>query len=358
MNDQPRPPRWPWIFGILLLAGSALGAGWVLNHSNGNGGTPTQGTPTPQPAPIPESIVSIGFVDAEAGVADLYPLQPGRVKTVVAEGKHVTKGEVLLQLDDRLAELKVREAQADLDAAKEQLAQAEKLPESHQRKVEQQNAAVKAAQHKREAAKHELQIKENLYKDKTISIHVKEAFAEIVKQLDAAVAAEEGKLKELKLFNPQRDIERAKADVEAKQSRLEQAQYARDECRILAPADGLVLRVLVSPGEVLGPNPRAPALQFCTDGPRVVRAEILQEWASKVQEGQTVSIEDDTYAGGKWEGRIKRLSDWFAHKRRPIIEPFMYNDVRTLECLIEVDNAGAAPLRIGQRVRVRIKTGA
>ena len=39
------------------------------------------------------------------------------------------------------------------------------------------------------------------------------------------------------------------------------------------------------------------------------------------------------------------------------IEPFMVNDVRTLECLLEVTSEGR-PLRIGQRVRVKIKQGA
>ena len=70
--------------------------------------------------------------------------------------------------------------------------------------------------------------------------------------------------------------------------------------------------------------------------------------------GQDVTIEDDTFAGATWQGRVVRVSDWFAEKRNKIFEPFMVNDVRTLECLIEVTSAGR-PLRIGQRVRVKIK---
>jgi len=45
-----------------------------------------------------------------------------------------------------------------------------------------------------------------------------------------------------------------------------------------------------------------------------------------------------------------------------VMEPLQYNDIRTLECLIEVDPAPAnqSPdnlLRIGQRVRVELETG-
>jgi hypothetical protein len=37
-----------------------------------------------------------------------------------------------------------------------------------------------------------------------------------------------------------------------------------------------------------------------------------------------------------------------------ILEPFMVNDVRTLECVIDI-NPGGPPMRIGQRVRVTIQ---
>ena len=132
------------------------------------------------------------------------------------------------------------------------------------------------------------------------------------------------------------------------------AEFALKECVLLAPEDGTVLRVLTHPGEILGPTPAAPALQFCPKGPKIIRAEVLQEWAYRVDNGQEVTIEDDTFAGATWQGRVKRVSQWFAEKRHKIFEPFMVNDVRTLECLIEVTSEGR-PLRIGQRVRVKIK---
>ena len=114
------------------------------------------------------------------------------------------------------------------------------------------------------------------------------------------------------------------------------------------------LRLDMQPGEVLGTNPVGPAIQFCPKGPKIIRAEVLQEWAYRVEKGQEVTIEDDTSAGATWKGRVQRVSEWFAEKRNKIFEPFMVNDVRTLECLIEVTSEGR-PLRIGQRVRVKIK---
>ena len=59
---------------------------------------------------------------------------------------------------------------------------------------------------------------------------------------------------------------------------------------------------------------------------RVIRAEILQEWASRVNEGQEAVIEDDTRTGLRWHGKVKHLSDWYTHRRSMLKEPFQYND--------------------------------
>ena len=92
---------------------------------------------------------------------------------------------------------------------------------------------------------------------------------------------------------------------------------------------------------------------FCPDGPRLVRAEVEQEYASQVQVGQSATVQDDSGAAGTWHGRVARLSDWYTRRRSTLDEPLQLNDVRTLECLIALD-PGQPPLRIGQRIRVTI----
>lgn len=354
MINEPHPQRTPWIAGCLLLLGTLVGAGWFWHH-NPAGGDTSLAEKSNISAP-PAVTVCIGQVDSDVGVVKLHPLVQGRVLDVVAEGTEVKKGDVLLKLDSRLAEYKLREAQADLAAAKELQAQAKNLPEQHRRKLEQQLAAVDGVKHQRESTYREFKVKEQLFNEKVLGLDVKIAYEETVKKLDAMVKAEEAKLAELKLFDsqPAADIQRAAADVAAKEARLDQAAFALKECNLEAPADGTVLRVLVNAGEVIGSNPVGPAIQFCPKGRKIIRAEVLQEWAYRVAKGQEVTIEDDTYAGATWQGRVQRVSDWFAEKRNKIFEPFMVNDVRTLECLIEVTSEGR-PLRIGQRVRVKIK---
>jgi multidrug resistance efflux pump len=353
MINEPRTHRFPWIVGLVLLVGTALGAGWFLNHTPAVGSDTSADKDKDVNLPV---TVCIGQVDVDPGIVNLHPVVPGRVTEVVAEGIEVKKGDILLKLDAQLAESKLKEARADLDAAKGAFADAEKLPQQHRLRKKQQEDAVEGLRHQREAKAKEYKVKEKVFKENAISLDMLQAYEETAKSFASLVKVEEMKLEELKLFDSQAQtqIDRAKANVEAKLAHVDQAEFALRECSLAAPVDGTVLRVLTKPGEILGTNPMAPAIQFCPKGPKIIRAEVLQEWAYRVQAGQDVVIEDDTYAGATWQGRVKRVSDWFAKKRHQINEPFMLNDVQTLECLIEVTSEGR-PLRIGQRVRVKIR---
>jgi multidrug resistance efflux pump len=352
MNGTARAYRLPWLLGLLLLVVTAAGAGWVLNHSRAEDGSATQ---RPEgDAAAPQGIVCFGFGDVEPRIANLYPVQAGEVVEVAAEGATVHKGDVLLRLDSQVAAIEAERAKVDWEDAKDQLEQARPAPERHQKLIEQQKKAISIARSQREGAQQELDVKEKLYKEKQINIEtLRGAHAEYDAR-DAEFEAAQLKLKELKLLDPNLAVTRAERAVRAKELVYQKAKLALDKCVLRAPDDGTVLRVHTCVGETLGAQPKLPALEFCPKAPRIVRAEVLQEWASRVKEGQEAVIEDDTRAGIRWHGKVKHLSDWYTHRRSMLQEPFQYNDVRTLECIVAVD-AGGPPLRIGQRVRVTIK---
>ncbi|MCI0365452.1 MAG: biotin/lipoyl-binding protein, partial [Phycisphaerales bacterium] len=343
--------------GIVLLVGSALGAGWFLNQSPGDD---SYNHPSrDRNSPPPPSVVCIGFVYNDPDVVNLNPLQPGRIVEVAKEGSAVTKGQPLLKLDDHLAQFKLREAKADLDSAKQQLEEAKNLPEQHKRLIKQQEDVIEAAKQTKEAAVQELQVKERLLDDKVkLNESIRKLYEAQIKKAEAGVKIEESKLEQLlKAPDPEIKVKMAQANVDAKQAAVDQAQFALDECTLAAPSDGTVLRVWVNPAELFAPNPHRPAaIQFAPKGKRIIRAEVLQEWASRVQAGQDVIIEDDTAAMTQWKGKVISVSGWFDQKRKRIFEPYMLNDVLTLECLIDIISDGRTPLLIGQRVRVTIKS--
>ena len=340
--------RWLW---CLLLVVSAVGAVWGYNHSatgitsGKHGSANTDGLP---------GVVCFGHVDLAHGITALYPAHPGRVSEVpVAEGDEVAAGTVLFRLEDRLPRVQVEEAKAAVLAARTQLVQAHEAAGQHQARIAQLQAAIEALEHRRAAAEQLRSYKEDIREH--ISKKDLNVAAEQVKEVAALLKAEQQKLKELRLHDPAVGVRRAEAEVAVVQARLAQAQEILEQCTVKAPSAGTVLRILVNPGEMLASAGQGPAVQFCPNGPRLVRAEVEQEFAGCVKLGQKAVVEDDRKAGTTWHGKVIHVSDWYTQRRSVMQEPLQVNDVRTLECLIALD-PGQPPLRIGQRVRVRIGT--
>ncbi|HWG45994.1 MAG TPA: biotin/lipoyl-binding protein [Gemmataceae bacterium] len=338
-----------WLLGGIVLTAGLAGAGASFPKSSA-GIAPADSTPVAEP------VACFGHVDVKHGIASLSPSQPGRVVEVLAEeNERVKAGTLLLRLDDTVPRLRIQEVEADLAVSRLQLAQARKLPQQHQARLAQMQAGIEAVQNRLAAARHE--------RDRKIDLHAKDLLpqAELdivgdqVKEAEALLRAEMEKQAELQLHEPAADLRRAEENVRASEARLHQALEALKECGLRAPSDGKVLRVLVGPGEMLGAQAKQPALLFCPDGARFIRAEVEQEFAHRVQVGEPATIRDESDDPCVWRGRVSLLSDWFTQRRSVLQEPLQLNDVRTLECRILLE-PGQPPLRIGQRVRVLIGT--
>lgn len=304
-----------------------------------------------------ERVVCVAFVDAGNGVVPLYPLQPGRVaKVVVQEGEAVKSGAILMEMENTLAKAQLAEAEADVAAGKEQIKQALLLVDQQKQSISAQKAGIEAKEFELGSAKAKLKQLDSLVRNKLAKPEELESASELVRAGEKAVEVEQAKLRAAQTLKPEIAVEQARNDLKAREARLEKARFALEETRIKAPADGTVLRWYIHEGETLGPAPRTPAVMFCRAGKKVVRAEVEQEFARRVHMGQKAEIRDDTTVSGPvYMGKVTRVSDWYSHRRSIILEPLQYNDVRTLECLIEIEEADSnPPLRIGQRVRVKL----
>jgi multidrug resistance efflux pump len=340
--------------GLVLLGVSLVGTVQVLHTRAGDAPTKSDSKAAPTPAGG-EGAVCIGHVDVEYGVRNLFPVQLGSVEAVlVQEDETVKGGAPLLRVDDQPARFLLRQAQADLKAAQLRLTEARKLPRQYELQIAQQAQAIEAATRRLEAARHGVDYKKELLEKGGFGAKPEVKAAEaLVKELEAAEKAAREKLTELQLRDAATEIALAEQDIAAKQIKVENAQYGIDKTVLRAPFDGKVLRILVGPGDVLSAAAKEPAIQFAPLGPRIVRAEVEQEFAGRVVRGQTALIQDDSRAGPTWQGKVVRISDWYTHRRSILQEPLQFNDVRTLECIIQLDPSAEAP-RIGQRVRVSL----
>jgi multidrug resistance efflux pump len=341
-----------WLLGIVLLLGTAAGARMIMDQ-------PASGTTPPSPAePQILGIVGLGFADVKGGIVALHPAQSGRVESVlVEEGDEVKAGDLLFSLDNRMQKKKLDLAEAALAAAKIKVKDDEtQLPKKWQAEVDKQQAQLESARKKLDAAEIQHKIDMKLAEDpsRQLSEDLKDIAKRNLESAQKAFKAQEAAVEVVKAMNPQAVIDSAREDVKAKQAQRDLAHLAFQECDLYAPAEGSVLRLFAQPGEMLTAQPRQPAVQFCPSTPRVIRVEILQDWAGKVKEGQAAFIEDDTRAGVQWKGKVERVGDWFGPRRIVLQEPFQFNDLRTLECIVTLD-ANSPPIRINQRVRVTIK---
>jgi multidrug resistance efflux pump len=356
MNRTSRSRGLLWFLLLLLIAAGTPAAGLLFVYSS-RGELPSRvqnGDAGAKGSTGAEGAVCFGQVDLEHGVTAIYPLQPGRViEVLVQEGQSVSAETPLVRLEDRLARSRLTEAQAALEEAELRLEQARKAPQQQRRRIAQQQDAVEAMSRRLSAARHLFTRQQELQKKQLVDANDLAVSEDHVHELEAMLHGEEKRLDELKDQDPSEDVRRAEKEVVAMRARRDQAQIGLDDCVLKAPRKGTVLRLLTGPGDVLSGQAKQPAVQFAIEGRQVVRADVEQEFVGRVRAGLGALVEDESNASRAWRGKVERVANWITQRRSILSEPFEFNDVRTIETLITLD-PDQPPLRIGQRVRVRI----
>lgn len=335
-------------FGMLLLGGSVAGTAWWL-------GRPEASPADTPPAADATDVYCTGRVDAAGQVVGLDPARPGRVVAVlVAEGDSVTEGQPLVKLDAAAAEAQLVQAEAAVEAAEIELDAARREKERFPGQLAARTHLVNASAARVEAARKLLQQRRDQQGVAPLGKAEAEAHDAQVRELELMEAAQRGELDDLKRVDLDLRVRGAQAKLRGAQADRALAAKAVAECTVTAPSDGTVLRLGAAAGGAAAPGSPLPAVVFAPAGPLVVRAEVDQEYLGLVAAGMRVEAQDENRAGGPvWAGRVARVGPWVAQRRTFVLEPGELNDVRTVECVIELDPS-AAPLWIGQRMRVRI----
>lgn len=296
-----------------------------------------------------QGIECLGRVDVEGGLLELSSLRTGQVVEVpVHAGMEVAAGTVLFRLDDRPAQLQVQQSQAGVQAAQAQLAQAEESARLHSTQVAVQEAVHQAAKRRVSAAQVETQRKQKLQAEALISAEDLTASRDLVEELQAAAQAEAKKLALLQQQNPTLQVDQARAAVARAQAMLAEAQYGLQQCAVRAPKAGRVLKVQTGPGQLAAPQKEA--ILFAPDRPRIVWAEVEQEFVHFVKVGQPALLRDEMNPTWSWPGQVTRIADWYSPPSIPQPLP-RFTDVPTVQCLITL-KPGHPPLRIGRRLTV------
>lgn len=353
MAEGRRSPGIFTMFGVLLLIGSIAATAWWLNRP-----------PAPIAPPLdPEQldVFCSGRVDAAGQVIALEPSQAGRVVEVVAsEGATVTKDQPLIVLDSSSADARVIQAEASVEAAEIDFLQATRMKERFPNQLAARTSMLNASSARVEAARKMLQQRREQQQLTPLGRAELEMFEAQIKEVEQLEAAERGQLDDLKKMDGELDLRIRGAVARKKLAHAERAlaDKLKKECTLTAPGPGTILRLQATVGGYVSPGTPIPPIVFAPAGAYVVRAEIDQEALGRVKDGMKVIVHDENRPDGpQWKGSVKAVGRWVAMRRTMILEPGEISDVRTVECVIEL-NPGGDPLWIGQRMRVRILRGA
>lgn len=338
---------------------AAAGVGLTLLMAAGGPGERHESPPPGKPA---QQLVCLGYVDAPDRITTIFPEnfpQPSRVTNVlVREGDKVVKDQELLHFDNKLLDLKVREAENAIKMAQAEQAKAAatvRLHATQVRALEKKWLAKKAALDNKQSEFKEVKRLFDIVKSRNQSDldAAEAAVAEAELNLEAARIEWEG----LRADSPTYAEDLARATIKRLENLKAQAELARDQVACKAPADGRIIRSFVSDGAMFGPQTREPAFWFVKDGDLIVRAEVTQEFANRVREGQSARTEDEADGKQVWTGKVRKVGQQFLPKRAGNGSPFDFlpvSDDRVLECEVTIDGPKEAGPRFGQRVRVTL----
>jgi multidrug resistance efflux pump len=209
----------------------------------------------------------------------------------------IKKGQPMFQFDTRMYQAVVRQAEAQLAAAKQNVlvlkadvdvaaqklvkAQAETVYAQFQQKLTS-SLASQGAGTEEEAQKWDAQIKVN----------------------EASVKAAEAELTRANL-NYQSEIGGVNTTVAEVEAELEQANFYLDNCTLVAPEDGRIINLQVRPGMVAGDVRFGAIATFICDEGRYFLANYNQEGLKYVKPGKPVEMAIDLYPGQIFTGKVE-----------------------------------------------------
>ena len=206
--------------------------------------------------------------------------------------------------------------------------------------------------------KKELEEAERLHKLDALNQLTLDAHKSAVKAAEFNLESARIKWQGLRDESPTYLKDEADKNIKKAENAKAQAEHALSQVSCNAPADGRILRSYASEGLTFGPHTRDPAFWFLKKGPLVVRAEVTQEFASRVVKGQSATIVDEADAKQTWKGKVVKVPDQFLPRRlgnTGLVDLMPVNDERVLECQVSIELApGEVPPRFGQKVRVTL----
>lgn len=285
------------LIGWAVVVAAIGGAGWWWTTQRSSGDAPAFRTAKIERGTLTASVAASGTLAATVQV-QVSSQVSGQIREVLADfNAEVRKGQVLARLDPETFEYRVRQAEADLEAARAQIA------------VQQATVAARRSDRNRaginlDEARRDLERKQDLVARNFISPAERDRAAFLVKVLeqDLEAANAQVRLAEAQQKNVQATVAQRTAQVAS-------AKVDLGRTVIRAPVDGVVIKRSIEPGQTVAVSLQAPELFLIAQDLRDMQVEVSIDEAevSRVRVGQRTTFTVDAFPGRSFEGAVRQV---------------------------------------------------
>tara|TARA_R110001592_G_scaffold278735_2_gene546046 strand:- start:3722 stop:4753 length:1032 start_codon:yes stop_codon:yes gene_type:complete len=222
----------------------------------------------------------------------------------VQEGDRVTKGQLLARLHTELLDAQLAEAEAALRAQQQTLAKLE--AGSRPEEIRKGQAEFNATRATAKATSDSYNRIARLLEKKMASPEDVEKAYSLADVAKAQMEASKQALALLQAGPRKEDIAVARAQLAATEARLELAQQQLENSNLYAPADGIIRKRILEPGDMA--FPQTPVLTLAFIDPVWVRAYLPEPMMGRVALGAKALISTDSYPDKTYEGWVGYIS--------------------------------------------------
>ena len=284
-----------WIWLVLLLTLIVASAGYLFWWKKSD--VPQYRITTIEKGRLVASVAATGTLQPVISV-QVGSQVSGQLKEVLVDfNSLVKKNQLIARIDPESFEYRVRQAQADVDAARAQVA-------TQQANIAAQRAFQSQIEVSLADARRDFERKEQLAEKKFISIA----------EVDKSRATMNSLAEQVKSAQAQVEVARANAGsaaavVKQRDAVLAQARVDLERTAIRSPVDGIVIKRSVDKGQTVAASLQAPELFIIAENLTDLRVDtaIDESEVGKIQLGQKATFTVDAFPGRTFEGQVKQI---------------------------------------------------
>jgi HlyD family secretion protein len=284
-----------WISGLVLLAAAGGGAWWY--SSQDKAGDVQYRSAKIERGNLQASVSASGAVNPVTQVS-VGTQVSGQIKELYVDfNSEVKAGQLIAQIDPETFEFRVRQAMADVDAARAAVLTA-------QANVLASNAAISRAQVDVQEAQRDFERKRDLADKQFIAQSEADKSRALVNTSGESLKSAQA---QLAVTNAQ--VKSAQANVAQRDAALSQARIDLQRTKITSPVNGIVIKRAIEKGQTVAASLQSPELfviaQNLSD--MQVDASIDEADVSRIRTGQRATFTVDAFPGQTFEGEVRQV---------------------------------------------------